>query len=241
MYRPPFVETRSYYDEFSDWYERHRSRGYHKLIDDLEVDLVARYGRGAAVLEAGCGTGLILERVGKFAGEAVGVDLSAGMLQKARSRRLRVVQGSVTALPFPDDRFDVVCSFKVLAHVEKIHDAVAELARVTRKGGYLLLEFYNPQSLRYLVKRMKPPTAVSKKTTDEAVFTRYDDLETIRSYLPPGVELVTMRGVRIATPVSHVHNVAPLGAAFRRLEWFLADAPLFRRLGGFLIVVAQKR
>jgi ubiquinone/menaquinone biosynthesis C-methylase UbiE len=234
------MDPKRYYDEFSAWYERERGYGYHQLIDDLEIEVVERYSRGAAVLEAGCGTGLLLERVARSADDAWGVDLSAGMLAKARERGLQVVQGSVDALPFADQRFDVVYSFKVLAHVPRIREAVAEMARVTRPGGYLILEFYNTASLRYLVKRLKPASKISDKTTDEAVYTRYDDLAAARSYLPPGVNLVTMRGVRIATPVAQVYKVPPLGALMTRVERALADRPFARRLGGFLILVAQK-
>jgi ubiquinone/menaquinone biosynthesis C-methylase UbiE len=234
------VRTKDYYDEFSAWYERDRGRGYHQLVDDLEVELVERYGRGASVLEAGCGTGLILERVARFAGEAWGFDLSPGMLAGARGRGLAAVQASVEAVPFPDARFDVVYSFKVLAHVERIREALAELARVTRPGGYLLLEFYNPFSLRGLIKRWKPPSAISGRTSDEAVYTRYDDLAAVRSYLPPGVSVVTLRGVRVVTPFAGVYRVAPLARLFGELERRLADVPGIRQLGGFLIVVLQK-
>jgi ubiquinone/menaquinone biosynthesis C-methylase UbiE len=234
------VRIRDYYDEFSGWYEKERGRGYHRLVDDLEVDLVARYGRGAQVLEAGCGTGLILERVSRFASSAWGIDLSSGMLQKARERRLKVMQASLVDLPFGDERFDVTYSFKVLAHVEPIKEALAELARVTRRGGYLLLEFYNPLSLRYLVKVLKPASRISDSTTDHAVYTRYDALESIREYLPSNVHIVTMRGIRVVTPLSHVYRVPPLGGLFSRVERAVADAPWLRRLGGFLVVVGQR-
>lgn len=234
------MRTKDYYDEFAGWYERHRGRGYHQLLDDLEVDLVERYGRGAAVLEAGCGTGLILDRVARFADEAWGLDLSSGMLGKARERGLKVVQGSVTEIPFPDARFDVVYSFKVLAHVEHIREALAEMARVLRRGGYLLAEFYNPLSLRGLVKALKPPTPISHRAHDHQVFTRYDSYADVKSYLPPGCHIVTVRGVRIATPAAAVFNLPGVGAVLSRVERSLADAPLFRRLGGFMIVVAQK-
>jgi ubiquinone/menaquinone biosynthesis C-methylase UbiE len=234
------LDNKTYYDEFSAWYERERGRGYHQLLDDLEVEVVERYCRGAAVLEAGCGTGLLLERVARSADEAIGLDLSSGMLAKARARGLHVVQGSVTDLPFPDERFDVVYSFKVLAHVENIRAAVAEMARVTRRGGYLVLEFYNPRSLRYLVKRLKPASAISTKTTDEAVYTRYDDLATVKSYLPGALKVVTLRGVRIATPFAQLYNLPGMRHVLCRVERALADRPLSRSLGGFLIVVLQK-
>lgn len=231
--------NRDYYDEFSHGYERDRHRGYHALIDRLEVDLALRYARRARVLEAGCGTGLILKELHAHADYAVGLDLSGGMLRHAARRGLRVVQGSITDLPFADHSFDVACSFKVLAHVERITEAVREMSRVTRPGGHLLLEFYNPLSLRYLVKRLKRPTPISHGTTDEAVFTRYDSLERIRSYLPAGHEVVDLRGVRVVTPVSMVHQVPVLDRAFGFLERRAADAPGLRRLGGFLIVVVR--
>lgn len=234
------MEIKDYYDEFSAWYENERGRGYHQLIDDLEVDLVKRYGKEASVLEAGCGTGLILERVARFAGEAWGFDLSPGMLAKARERHLHVVQASVTHVPFADAQFDVVYSFKVLAHVPPIREAIAELARVTRPGGYMLLEFYNTESLRYLVKRFKPPTKISDRTTDREVFTRYDSIRTIKSYLPADCHLVTLRGVRVVTPAARLYNLAPVGALLTQIERRLADLPVFRRLGGFLIAVVQK-
>lgn len=239
-YGGPAVRARDYYDEFSASYERARGFGYHQLVDDLEVELVERYGRGGLVLEAGCGTGLILGRVAGFAREAWGVDLSSGMLAHAKIRNLRVVQASVTDLPFPDERFDVTCSFKVLAHVEQVRQACTELARVTRRGGHLVLEFYNSRSLRYLVKALKPATPISARTNDEQVFTRYDDLDAIRRYLPAGCRLVAVRGVRVVTPMAQLYRVRPVARLLGAIERGLADAPLFRRLGGFLIVVAQK-
>ena len=235
------MDNKSYYDDFAGWYERERGRGYHQLIDDLEVELVERYGRGADVLEVGCGTGLILERVAGFANRAVGIDLSPGMLAHARSRGLDVAEASATELPYPDASFDVVYSFKVLAHVEDIRTAMREMARVTRPGGHVLAEFYNTRSLRYLVKRLKPPSAVSETTTDEAVYTRYDSVDDIKGYLPDDLEWVTARGVRIVTPVSHVHRIPGVRVLFRAAEHRLADLPVARELGGFLIAVARKR
>jgi len=235
------MDNRAYYDDFAGWYERERGRGYHQLIDDLEVELVARYGRGADILEAGCGTGLILDRVATFAGSCQGVDLSAGMLQQAAGRGLSVAQGSITDLPFAAESFDVVYSFKVLAHIENIHLALLEMARVTRPGGHVLAEFYNTRSLRYLVKRLKPPTAISDSTRDTAVYTRYDSIDDIRSYLPADLELVTTRGIRIVTPVSHVHRVPGLSSVVRWTEEKLADHRVASRFGGFLVAVLRKR
>lgn len=237
---PARLHNRDYYDEFSTRYERGRDHGYHALVDRLEVEMALRYARGGRVLEAGCGTGLILKELAPHTRLAVGVDLSAGMLSHAARRKLRVVQGSIVDLPFPDDTFDAVCSFKVLAHVERISEALAELSRVVRPGGHLILEFYNPYSLRGLVKRLKPPTAISDATHDEAVYTRYDTLARVRSLLPPAHEVVDLRGVRVVTPAAAAFSLPPVGRLLHFLERKACDAPLLRRLGGFLIVVAQK-
>jgi len=233
--------TQEYYDRFSAGYENERDRGYHKLIDELELELVCKYGAGKDVFEAGCGTGLLLREAALVARSAVGLDLSRGMLRPARDRGLKVVQGSLTDVPLPSASFDVVYSMKVLAHVPPIEQAVAELARLVRPGGHLLLEFYNPLSLRYLAKRLGGPGKIAGDGTDEShVYTRFDRLDRARSYLPAGVELRAVRGVRVVTPSSHVFAYPPLGRLFAWAEHRACDAPLLRNLGGFLILVAQK-
>src|ERR1043165_5868730 len=116
----PAPSTQAYYDRFSATYEAERHHGYHRLIDELELELVRKYGAGRDVFEAGCGTGLLLRAASSFARSAGGLDLSRGMLGPARARGLRVVQGSLTDVPLPAASFDLVYSMKVLAHVPPI-------------------------------------------------------------------------------------------------------------------------
>jgi ubiquinone/menaquinone biosynthesis C-methylase UbiE len=235
--------TRAYYDEFARGYERHRRpndpHGYHAMVDDLEVDLVRRFGQGKDVLECGCGTGLLLERIAKFARTAAGIDLSPGMLEKARERGLDVREGSVTLLPFPDASFDVTCSFKVLAHVPEIGRALKEMARVTRPGGVILAELYNPISLRGLAKRLGPAGLISERTRESAVYTRFDAPWIVPRLLPPGTRVEGARGVRIVTPAAAVMRVPFLGGALQRLERALADGPA-AFFGGFYIAIIRK-
>jgi ubiquinone/menaquinone biosynthesis C-methylase UbiE len=232
--------SQQYYDEFSESYEDHRHEGYHRLLDELEMEVASRYCTGS-VLEAGCGTGLILNRLAKRAQRATGIDLSAGMLKPAQARELSVAQAPVDCLPFADGEFDAVFSFKVLAHIPNIGEALAELARVTKPGGHLVLEFYNRHSLRYLIKMAKRPNRIGGKYTDEDVYTRYDSLEQIRSYLPPSVEFVDSAGVRVVTPAAFVHRLPVVSHAFAAAERYALEAPLIHRLGGFLIAVMKKR
>ncbi len=235
------LDNRAYYDDFAGWYERERHLPYHRMLDDLEVEIVERYARGKVALEVGCGTGLILDRVAQFAHDATGIDLSGGMLAKAAERGLHVAQASATDLPIATGSIDVAYSFKVLAHIPDIAGAMREMARVVCPGGYVIAEFYNARSLRRLVKAVKPPTAVSDTTHDEHVYTRYDDAAAIRSYLPDELEWVATRGIRVITPVAAVLRVPLLGAAVRWAEHRLADAPVARDHGGFLVAICQRR
>jgi SAM-dependent methyltransferase len=236
---PPTTQT--YYDRFATTYEAERHHGYHRLIDELELQLIRQHGAGRDVFEAGCGTGLLLRETALVARSAVGLDLSRGMLATARGRGLRVVQGSLTDVPLPSASFDLVYSMKVLAHIPAIERALVELTRLVRPGGHLLLEFYNPYSLRYLAKRLGGPARIADGTTDHDVFTRYDTADKARSYLPPDVEVVGVRGVRIVTPTSRVFDFPSVGRLFGWAEQAACDLPLLRHLGGFLILVARKR
>lgn len=235
--------TRAYYDEFSARYEARRGGrdrgGYHDLIDELEVDFVHRFGDGRDVLEVGCGTGLLLAQIAAFARSARGVDLSPGMLERARARGLNVVEGSATDLPFADESFDIACSFKVLAHVRDVRRALSEMARVVRPGGHVIAEFYNPHSVRGLVKRFGPAGRISDKTRESAVFTRFDTPDDVVALMPSGLRIVATRGVRIVTPFAAAMRVPGLGRLLHKAERVLCDSPL-SRFGGFWIAAAQK-
>lgn len=99
--------------------------------------------RGESVLDAGCGTGLLLEQqalaVGSQ-GRAEGVDSSKDMLERASERcadmsQVQLQQGNVETLPFEDASFDAVSCTQTLLYVENLAKALAELQRVLKPGG----------------------------------------------------------------------------------------------------------
>ncbi len=233
------ADNRTYYDAFAATYEARRHEPYHRFLDDSELAVVAPLAAGRDVLEVGCGTGLVLERLADVARHATGVDLSPGMLAKAHARGLDVREGDATALPFPDASFDVTCSFKVLAHVPDLARALAEMARVTRPGGFVVAELYNAHSVRALVKHLKPASRVSAVHTDEDVYTRYDRLAEVRTQLPVGTRLVSVDGVRVLSPAALPFNLPLVGPAWARAERLAARTPL-RRYAGFLILTLER-
>ena len=102
---------------------------------------------GEAVLDAGCGTGLLLELEAAAVGEggrADGVDLSDDMLATARERcgdlpQVDLRQGSVEALPFEAESFDAASCTQTLLYVDDLAAALAELQRVLRPRGRIAI------------------------------------------------------------------------------------------------------
>ncbi len=99
--------------------------------------------QGESVLDAGCGTGLLLEQqalaVGA-AGRAEGIDYSEDMLEHAADRcadmpQVHLQQGSVEALPFDDASFDALSCTQTLLYVDKLDQALQEFYRVLKPGG----------------------------------------------------------------------------------------------------------
>ena len=75
------------------------------------------------------------------------LDISREAVEKLRTHRANATVGSITAIPFPDASFDLVCALDIVEHVDDDNEAFAELARVARPGATLLLSApLNPEA-----------------------------------------------------------------------------------------------
>ena len=120
-------------------------------LDDLplERDLVDHFARrvlaagGGPVLDVGCGPGWLTGYLASRGLSVSGVDVSANMLRLARQNNAgpSFAVASLTELPMPDDSLAGVFCWYVLHHVpdEDLASAVAQLARVTRPGGHVMV------------------------------------------------------------------------------------------------------
>jgi ubiquinone/menaquinone biosynthesis C-methylase UbiE len=133
--------TRERFDRLAPAYDRRWPR----YIEESVAQTLARVdlGRARDALDVGCGTGTLLEAIGRVASgngapRLAGVDLSFGMLAVARGklgRRGALAVADAAALPFPAARFDLVVSSSALHHWSEPLRALREMARILRQGG----------------------------------------------------------------------------------------------------------
>ena len=103
---------------------------------------------GLHVLDAGCGSGPLMEDLRASGAVVSGFDLSSAMIELARERLgedadLRVADLGAP-LPYPDDAFDLVVASLSMHYVEDWASALTELRRVLRPGGRLVVSIIHP-------------------------------------------------------------------------------------------------
>jgi SAM-dependent methyltransferase len=107
------------------------------------------------VLDVASGTGQLLPALLKFGRQVVAIDLTPAMLEESRKRhaseaRITYAVGDASRLPYPDHSFDIVTSARFLHLFEPQRQAefIAEMARVLRPGGLLVVDFYSSDARR---------------------------------------------------------------------------------------------
>lgn len=102
---------------------------------------------GKEILDAGCGVGAFSEPWAKN-NNVYGVDFSEKSLEFAAARGLKTSTGDLRGLPFASGTFDVVVCIGVIQLIEDYEPIIAELARVTKPGGVLLVQTLHKDSLQ---------------------------------------------------------------------------------------------
>lgn len=218
------------------------SRRYHRLWLERMLDLADPERLRGAVLDNGCGVGLILQRLSESR-RACGVDLSLGMLRRVPSSH-PVLQGDSTRLPFQDGSFDLVLCRSLLHHLADPDAGLAEIRRVLKPGGQAVFTDTNKTLLSTL------PRAIAYRgegfSEDHRNFHRREYLAAVRRHLE--VEVVEFFGF-LAYPFGFPDLMGPL-ARLQPPEWlfdlllstdrWLARTPLLKTQSWVLMVAARR-
>jgi SAM-dependent methyltransferase len=115
------------------WWYRGRRRVIRAELERLALP------SGARILDAGCGSGRTMQLLSAY-GIVSGIELSESAAEVARARGVGdVVIGRLEELPWPEDRFDLITCLDVIEHTPDDRATLAELRRVCRPGGHLLV------------------------------------------------------------------------------------------------------
>jgi SAM-dependent methyltransferase len=125
---------------------------YHPLVgilfrQRLQIGLDLLPGRCRRLLEVGYGSGLLLPTLAQTTDELYGIDREPAppglrdQLAQLGCAPRELVAADVTAMPFADGYFDAVVAFSIFEHLREpeLRRALAEVARVLGRGGYLLV------------------------------------------------------------------------------------------------------
>jgi ubiquinone/menaquinone biosynthesis C-methylase UbiE len=145
------VRQRALYDQVAGDYDEvfpsHVSEHYRLKRAALVRDLLPP---GGQILDVGCGTGHLAAGLIGAGYRVAGIDLSPGMVLAARTRGVdNTVVASASRLPFGDHSFDLVLTVATLHHLEteeRVGDTIAEMGRVVRPGGFVVLWDHNPSN-----------------------------------------------------------------------------------------------
>ena len=148
----PRNDPRQYDDLAGEWW---RPGGGFELLHWLAAARAALIPPapvpGAVLLDAGCGGGLLAPHLAGKGYRHVGVDLRRAGLEQAAAHGLHPLRADVTALPLASGSVAVVAAGEILEHVADLPGTVAELCRVLRPGGLLVLDTVNDTALSRFV------------------------------------------------------------------------------------------
>jgi SAM-dependent methyltransferase len=113
--------------------------GKYAVLESLLERLLPEPRATTRILDVGCGTGGMLQRLARFGG-VCGIDMSSEAVEFCRRRAgadVRVATGD--DIPYPEASFDAVCAFDIFEHLPDETRMLAEVRRVLKPGGILFL------------------------------------------------------------------------------------------------------
>lgn len=162
------LRQQAHYDTIARQYEENlgypHTRAYLRYLDDALFSAIGPAPIGT-MAEICCGTGTAIDLFAERYVEAVGVDISAEMLERAArehaGRPAAFIQGDATDLPLADSSFDSVVMLGGIHHINDRAALFAEVARILKPGGRFIFrepvsDFFLWRWLRAVIYRLSP-------------------------------------------------------------------------------------
>jgi ubiquinone/menaquinone biosynthesis C-methylase UbiE len=229
--------------------ERYDSVRYHsaegQLFSDLEIKVLNEWLQprlGTKILDIPAGTGRLSLALAQTGATVVGGDISANMLGAAASKaradgvqHVHFAQINAAQLPFPDDTFDAVASFKFFHLIpnDRKRLLLQEMVRVLKPGKTLVIEFNSPfyggvlAGLRYYLRKEKPGGMRTKCIFPDQI-----------PHLFRGLNVMRKHGIKL--PFSGRLSALIGRRAVESLNLWFGRIPAARYFAYALIIEAQK-
>lgn len=186
-----------------------------------------------SVLDIGCGTGALAERLAAQGYRVTGVDPSQGMIDvlRARNSRIEAVKASGSALPFPPEEFDLVVSVATMHHIagaDEVGKTLAEMVRVCRSDGRIVVWDHNPRNPYW-------PSLMARVPQDIGEERLIGEGELVAGLNRAGAQVLSVQ------QLGWMPDFTPRWAtrAVSGLERLIERTPYLRRLAAHNVVVAR--
>lgn len=197
------------------------------------VEAIRHHLKGGLIVDVGCGTGKLGEKLVSAGYGVIGVDVSEKMLAIARGRLgNKLVMGFADRLPLKSDAFDLAQCIALLHHLadrRRVAATIREMVRVTKSGGAIIIWDHNPHNPYWPI--------IMKKSPQDSGEERLVPLEEILDALwKSGIAKlkVCRRGF---IPDFVPRRLLPF---FQVVERVVEKNPIFNRLCAHNVVIAHK-